>query len=64
MFWLKGCPKCHGDLYSDRDAYGSYVACVQCGHFLTEAQESQLNQSPSRQVAGSGIFVGEDKVAA
>ena len=31
MFWLKGCPRCSGDLYSDRDRYGTFVACLQCG---------------------------------
>ena len=31
MFWLKGCPRCSGDLYSDRDQYGAYLACLQCG---------------------------------
>lgn len=31
MFWLKGCPRCSGDLYSDRDQYGTFVSCLQCG---------------------------------
>jgi DNA-directed RNA polymerase subunit RPC12/RpoP len=34
MFWLKCCPRC-GGLYDDRDQYGYYIACVQCGHYLT-----------------------------
>ncbi len=29
--WLKGCPKCGGDLYKDRDVYGAFVSCIQCG---------------------------------
>ena len=31
MMWLKGCPKCHGDLYLDSDGYGTFVECLQCG---------------------------------
>ena len=31
MFWLKGCPRCSGDLYRDRDQYGHFVTCAQCG---------------------------------
>ena len=31
MFWLKGCPRCAGDLFRDRDQYGLFVSCLQCG---------------------------------
>jgi hypothetical protein len=31
MYWLKQCPKCEGDLVSDRDEYGEYISCLQCG---------------------------------
>jgi uncharacterized protein (DUF983 family) len=38
MFWVKSCPKCDtGDLYDGQDSYGRYMACLQCGHYLTEA---------------------------
>lgn len=30
MFWLKGCPRCSGNLYSDCDQFGTFVACLQC----------------------------------
>jgi hypothetical protein len=36
MFWLRGCPRCNGDLYEDRDKYGRYVSCVQCGYHRSE----------------------------
>jgi hypothetical protein len=43
MLWLKCCPRCNsGDLYESRDMYGSYVACLQCGYYLTEAEEVAL----------------------
>jgi hypothetical protein len=43
MFWFKSCPKCGtGDLYDSGDLYGAYVACLQCGDYLTEAEEVVL----------------------
>ena len=31
MFWFKSCPRCSGDLFEDRDQYGSFITCMQCG---------------------------------
>lgn len=31
MIWFKGCPRCTGDLYRDKDQYGPFVTCAQCG---------------------------------
>ena len=31
MIWFKGCPRCTGDLFHERDQYGHFVTCVQCG---------------------------------
>ena len=31
MFWIKRCPRCSGDLFGDRDQYGLFVTCIQCG---------------------------------
>ena len=45
MFWLKRCPRCEGDLYEDSDIYGHYIACVQCGYYLTRAEEVVLRYS-------------------
>jgi hypothetical protein len=42
MFWQKSCPRCKGDLYQDSDLYGRYVACFQCGHYLSLAEEVAL----------------------
>lgn len=39
MFWLKACPRCHGDLIDGQDMYGSYIDCLQCGGYLTTAEE-------------------------
>lgn len=43
MFWLKACPRCHGDLYQEEDLFGSYVACLQCGRELNQFEESFLD---------------------
>lgn len=31
MVWLKGCKRCDGDLYLEKDNFGSSVLCFQCG---------------------------------
>jgi hypothetical protein len=31
MFFFKACPKCKGDMYLDRDVYGAFRKCLQCG---------------------------------
>ena len=42
MFWLKACPKCQGDLYNGKDTYGSFISCMQCSRYLTQAEEAEL----------------------
>ena len=32
MFFLKACPRCRGDIYVDRDNYGPFLHCMQCGY--------------------------------
>ncbi len=43
MFWLKCCPRCEGDLYEEKDTYGRYVACLQCGRVINPLLESGAN---------------------
>ena len=31
MIQLKSCLKCHGDMYLDKDTYGAFRQCLQCG---------------------------------
>jgi hypothetical protein len=31
MLYLKSCPKCHGDMYLEKDNYGAFRQCLQCG---------------------------------
>ena len=54
MYYFKACPRCHGDLFEDTDVYGPYIACMQCGHYITAANEAGLTQSdlnPGRHLA-------------
>ncbi len=64
MFWFKCCPKCHGDLYSDSDVYGSYVACLQCSHYLSEAEEARLGSSEARLEDAEPVSLGLERLAA
>ena len=45
MFYLKACPKCHGDLFRGTDVYGQYIGCAQCGNYLSAAEEARFTQS-------------------
>lgn len=47
MMWLKGCPKCRGDLYEEpaigaRSVASRYISCLQCGHTLSDQEELAL----------------------
>ena len=42
IFWLKSCPRCEGDLYENADIYGTYIGCLQCGHYLTAEEDAGL----------------------
>ena len=39
MFMLKGCPRCSGDLYTEKDIFGTFISCVQCGFHKDVASE-------------------------
>ncbi len=64
MFWFKSCPKCHGDLYRDSDSYGTYIACMQCSRYLTEADETRLELSTSKLGLAPVLLEQEEKIAA
>ena len=55
MYWLKACPRCHGDLHEESDLYGAYVACIQCGYLLNTRDEEALHLTGvlEREKAGS-----------
>ena len=44
MFWFKKCPRCSGDLYEEKDQYGHFITCMQCG-FSKDAEERLADSS-------------------
>ena len=45
MLELKACPRCAGDLHKNRDLYGNYVSCLQCGYMKDLPEPSALLKS-------------------
>ena len=48
MLKLKYCPRCKGDVIVDRDHYGWYEQCIQCGYTgdLQSIVDVQKQQAP------------------
>ena len=64
MFYLKGCPRCHGDVYESTDVFGPYTSCIQCSHYLTRAEETQLKHFSLSRALRRSTVVREEAVAA
>jgi DNA-directed RNA polymerase subunit M/transcription elongation factor TFIIS len=45
LWRLKGCPKCRGALFVDRDSYGRFLTCSNCGWQRDLAIDSPLPQA-------------------
>lgn len=43
MYWLKGCPRCNGDLQGEEDRFGRYLACIQCGYHTQCVAAAQVS---------------------
>lgn len=48
MLALKACPKCKGDMVSDRDMYGAYRQCLQCGYMMDLPMEAPARKAAAR----------------
>ena len=64
MFWLKSCPRCHGDLNENTGIYGNYISCLQCGHYLTAVEEAyiraaRIGSSRSTQPVGESWYASQ-----
>lgn len=55
MFWNKACPKCKGSLVDDRDKFGYFIFCLQCGYYANEAQVGYLKGLASKTVKDPAI---------
>lgn len=49
MLYLKACPRCHGDIKFERDMYGHYLECLQCGFLIS----SKLDEKTRKTEAGT-----------
>ena len=54
--YLKACPRCKGDMQTNRDMYGEYNECLQCGHMADIEKADNLFSSitaikPKKKVA-------------
>lgn len=47
MLRLKCCPKCGGDVALDKDHYGWYEQCLQCGYLRDLEVIVQVGQQPA-----------------
>jgi DNA-directed RNA polymerase subunit M/transcription elongation factor TFIIS len=56
--WFKSCPKCGGDLYSDRDIMGYYRQCLQCGYTFYEQRRREAR--PPVEAPASGTVPQEE----
>ncbi|HAL49535.1 MAG: hypothetical protein FI707_15175 [SAR202 cluster bacterium] len=45
MLYLKGCARCKGDMHINRDMYGSYRECLQCGYMVDIEEPNKLLES-------------------
>ncbi len=64
MFWLKGCPRCGGDLFSDTDLFGPYITCFQCSRDLNEADVAALIPRRTLKVVNRPVSSEQMKPAA
>lgn len=56
MMWLKGCPKCRGDLFEEpaigaRSQAFNTVTCLQCGYQLSDQEERRMRAVQGQQRA-------------
>ena len=40
------CPRCGGNLLSDREEYNWYLCCLQCGYRIGLKRENESNHHP------------------
>ena len=58
MLYLKACPRCRGDVKYERDTYGLFLECLQCGyeiHSKPEGSTVSSEQSTGKKVAGRTV---------
>ena len=60
---FKACPRClDGDVYRDRDAYGEYLDCIQCGWMLDLPRNDRVEEW-RRTAAADGLELTTDSAS-
>jgi hypothetical protein len=65
MWKLRGCARCNGDVYINRDEYGWFVQCLQCGYHselvnIDEARKQMQMQGESPRVTAEANLNDEE----
>jgi len=47
---IKGCKRCGGDLFLERDSEGAYIFCLQCSAVYVRPLVPQFRKSSSRKI--------------
>lgn len=58
MLYLKACPRCRGDVKYERDIYGPFLECLQCGFQISSRSEgikASSEKSTGEKVAGGTV---------
>ena len=58
MFYFKACSKCKGDLTLEKDAYGAFLKCLQCG------KRTEVNEDGGRRSVLHGATFDEVAIQA
>ena len=59
MLYFKACPRCKGDMRRDRDVYGEFMQCLQCGNMVDVMKSAGQVLS----AATAGVPAEKEKVA-
>ena len=66
MLFLKCCPRCKGDIYLDKDGYGHFMECLQCGFSkdLPDKVEAVSAEEPDRpdEAVAQTVAVTEERL--
>ena len=49
MLRLKACPRCKGDVVFERDAWGWYEQCIQCGYLRDLQNEDEVERQQTKE---------------
>jgi hypothetical protein len=65
MWKLRNCPRCQGDLFLDKDLYGWYEQCLQCGYRREMRAIAEVKKAPlelvSERLPNSGVDTPEKR---